>query len=298
MASGIFFTKEFWPTIGGIGEHSHQMAKHLTELGENITLLHYVPEGYQGDDEFDRTCGYPVVRFSTNGGTGRWYRNSWARRVLVTTLLKEGRRIDADYLVYNGWGGSSFFEASLALGARVLGIPSFLFIHSRRGVPKRRSRLHGYASKTLLRSAAGVITVCHSNMSFLREFKLRQERLHVIYNGVDLRESDRYLRLRKLGRFSRLDAALPIGEPNILCVARLNTIKRIDRLIRAMPRILASVPNARLAIAGIGDEEEQLRQLISDSPRQELDVLVGTGHGRREVRMLRSLCRFCLAFRR
>ena len=39
MANGIFFTKEFWPTVGGIGEHSHQMAKHgrLSTAGELIT---------------------------------------------------------------------------------------------------------------------------------------------------------------------------------------------------------------------------------------------------------------------
>ncbi len=38
------------------------MARHLTELGENITLLHHVPEGLEGDDEFARLRVSVVTR--------------------------------------------------------------------------------------------------------------------------------------------------------------------------------------------------------------------------------------------
>lgn len=275
MSSAIFFTKEFWPTVGGIGEHSHQMARHLTELGENVTLLHYVPYGYQGDAEFDRKCGYPVVRFSTKVGTGAWYRDPWARRELAAILVKEARRIGADYIVFNGFDGSPVFIASLLLAVRILGIPSFLFVHSSHGFPEPRSRLHRFATKTLLRSAAGVMTVSHWVTPFLDGFRINPERLHVIHNGVDLQKADFFQSMRNPERFARLDAALPSGEPNILCVARLHPNKRIDRLIRGMPRILARIPNARLAIAGIGGEEERLRELIADSPARHSITLLG-----------------------
>ena len=106
MANGIFFTQQFWPSVNGVAEHSHQIAKHLTELGENITLLHHVRQGFLGDEEFDESCGYRVVRFSTKISTGGWYKDPWARRLLFTTLLKEARRIAADYVVYNRGGGT------------------------------------------------------------------------------------------------------------------------------------------------------------------------------------------------
>ena len=225
--------------------------------------------------EFDRNCGYRVVRLSTKIGTGGWYRDPWARRLLLTTLLKEARRIDADYAIYNSFGSSPLIDASLILANRKLGIPAFVFVHSSRGFPQLRSRLHGFTTKALLRSAAGLITVSRWATPFLDALKLKPERVHVIHNGVDLREANSYQRVRDPNRFSNLDAALPIGAPNILCVARLHPNKRIDRLIRAMPRILASVPDARLAIAGIGSEEERLRELIAGSPARDSIALLG-----------------------
>ena len=89
LANGILFTRFARPSVGGVEEHSHQIAKHLTELGENITLLHHVSEGFEGDEEFDKNCGYRVVRFSTKIGTGQWYRDPWGR--ILPPTRKFGR---------------------------------------------------------------------------------------------------------------------------------------------------------------------------------------------------------------
>ena len=251
------------------------MAKHLTELGEDIALLHYVPEGYQGDEEFDRKCDWTIVRFSTKVGTGGWYRNPWARRELVTTVVGHARRASADYLIYNGWGGSPLFDLSLAAAAKILRIPAFLFVHSSHGFPEVRSKAHEFSTKALLRSAAGVITVCHWAIGFLDGFKVKPERIHVIHNGVDLAETDRYLRQRNPDAFARLDEALPRDRPTILAMSRLHSNKRIDRLVQVMPQILAAVPGARLAIAGVGEEEAHLRRLISKSSAEDSINLLG-----------------------
>ncbi len=254
------------------------MAKHLTELGENITLLHYVPDGYQGDDEFDRTCGYPVVRFSTKIGTGRWYRDPWARRVLFTTLLIQARRHNADYVIYNGWGGNPLFDACLAAVPRILRIPSFLYIHDAADqlrIMETQSRLQVFMSRALFKSAAGVLTVCRWNLPHLDRLRIELERVHVIHNGFDLREADAYLRSRDPRGFSRLSVAFPEGSQVILSVARLVPHKRIDRLIEVMPRVVDAVPGARLAIAGTGDYEERLRKMAGDSPARDSITLLG-----------------------
>ena len=278
MAKGIFFTKLFWPSVGGIEEHSHQMAKHLTELGEDITLLHYVPQGYQGDDEFDRNCGYPVVRFSTKVGTGRWYRDPWARRLIFTTLLNQARRIGAGYAVYNGWGGNPLFDASLAAVPRVLGIPAFLYVHDAPDLLKlleTGSRLQTLVTNSLLGSVAGVLTVSRWNVPLLDKAGLKPERIHVIHNGFDIREADAYLNKRIPQAPGRLDAAFPEGSPVVLSVARLARHKRIDRLINVMPRVLASVPGARLVIAGTGREEEHLRMMAATSAARDSITVLG-----------------------
>ena len=62
MANGIFFTKEFWPTVGGIGEHSHQMAKHLTELGEKISSARFSTTFLKAIRETKISTGTAVTR--------------------------------------------------------------------------------------------------------------------------------------------------------------------------------------------------------------------------------------------
>lgn len=278
MANGIFFTRHFWPTVGGVEEHSHQMARHLTELGENITLLHYVPEGFQGDAEFDRTCGYPVVRFSTKIGTGGWYRDPWTRTVLFTTLLRQARQTGADYVIYNGTGGNSLADASLAAVPRILGIPAFLYVHDGDELLKwmgMRSRFQSFLSNSLLRSVAGVLTVSHWNVPFLLSLNLKPERIDVIHNGFDFRETDSYLRRRNTVKFDRLDAAFPTACPVILSLSRLVPHKRIDRLIEVMPRVLASVPTAQLVIAGAGIEEDSLRRMAAESSTSDSITVLG-----------------------
>ena len=278
MTNGIFFTKKFGPRIGGTREHSHQMARHLAELGENITLLHCVPDGYEGDKEFDESCGYPVVRFSTKIGTGGWYKDPLARRLLFTTLLREARRAEADYIIYNGWGGNPLFDASIAAVPRILGIPGFLFVHDAPVLERAlesSSRLQRSMFNWLLGSVAGVLTVSRWNLPRLERVGLNPERIHVIHNGFDVREADSFLGRRDPGSPNQLDAAFPKGTPVIFSVSQLKRYKRIDRLVEVMPRVLASVPDVRLVIAGTGEEEDHLRKMVDDSPARESITMLG-----------------------
>ena len=245
------------------------------ELGENITVLYHGRECVQDDGDFDRNRDYSVVRFSSKIGTGKWYKDPWARRLLVTTLVREARRTDADYIIYNGVLGSPLFDLSLAVAPKILGVPSFNYIHTGPGAPQTGSVVKSLTLKLLMRSAAGVFLVSRWNLPLMDRFGLEPERVHVVYSGFDLREADTYLGGRNAKSFSHLDAALPIGSPSILCVARLNRFKRIDRIIRVMPRVLDSVPDARLAIAGAGDDERDLRMQIAASPARDSIVLLG-----------------------
>ena len=278
MANGIFFTRDFSPDIGGVAEHSHQMVKHLAELGENITLLHYVSQGFPGDEGIDDSRGYRVVRFSTRIGTGRWYKDPWCRRLLFTTLLREARRVAADYVVYNRTGGNPLFDASLAAVPRILRIPAFIYVHDAPDMIRlwgMRSKLQVFASNWLYGSAAGVLTVSRYNLPLLEEARLNPGRIHVIHNGFDTREADAYLSRRDSRVMRRLDAAFPRTTPVILSVSRLVSHKRMERLIEVMPRVLASVPGAQLVIAGTGEEEDRLRKMVADSPARDSITMLG-----------------------
>ena len=69
MATGLYIAMDFKPKLGGIAEQTDQLAKHMTELGENLTVL---APSLQGDADFDKCASYPIVRFNApQGNAGR-----------------------------------------------------------------------------------------------------------------------------------------------------------------------------------------------------------------------------------
>lgn len=75
-------------------------------------------------------------------------------------------------------------------------------------------------------------------------------------NGVDRAA----LRAVPAAREARAELSLPDG-PILLAVSRLDTWKRLDRAVRAMPGVLAGFPTALLLIVGDGDERVRLEAL-------------------------------------
>lgn len=82
--------------------------------------------------------------------------------------------------------------------------------------------------------------------------------VRVVRGGVDLRlfsrSDDKESLRRRLG--------LPNG-PLLLGIGRLSKEKGFDRLVRAMPEVLARVPNATLLLAGEGPERTALERLAA-----------------------------------
>ena len=56
----------------------------------------------------------------------------------------------------------------------------------------------------------------------------------------------------------------------VLFIGRLVWIKGVDKLIRAMPKVLESVPNAKLVIVGLGDMRDYLEGLVRNLHLEEI----------------------------
>jgi glycosyltransferase involved in cell wall biosynthesis len=86
------------------------------------------------------------------------------------------------------------------------------------------------------------------------------ERVGVIYNGVDLeRFRNRVHRRESIRQELGLDPA----DLVILQVARLNYLKDHLTAVRAMERVVAQSPRARLLLIGDGEERERIEQEIA-----------------------------------
>jgi glycosyltransferase involved in cell wall biosynthesis len=85
-------------------------------------------------------------------------------------------------------------------------------------------------------------------------------------NGIDL-EACAAAKERDV----RVELGLPVSAPVVVWSSRLTGWKRVDRLLRAAPGVLATSPDVVFAIAGEGSERAELEQL---SRRLSLDHAV------------------------
>ncbi|MEJ5920562.1 glycosyltransferase family 4 protein [Corynebacterium sp. H78] len=91
-------------------------------------------------------------------------------------------------------------------------------------------------------------------------------------SGVDI---DRFAPNAEAGLAIRQRHGLDESTPLIVCISRLVRRKGQDMLIRALPAVLADVPNARLMIVGAGGRREALEKLAER--KGVADVVIFTG---------------------
>ncbi len=243
------------------------MAKHLTELGEKITVL---TPAQPGAIEFDKTCEYPVIRFDTRLPLGNWVKSRLDRRLILIGILRVARRLKADYLICDLW--SPIAGLNLVLASILLRLPFFLFAH---GTEVARPMHLGVLRTMAFRTATKVLCVSRYTKALVNRLGVKQANLAVIPNGFDVRELDSYQKRCEYSDYRRLDKAFEPGTQTILTISRLVPRKGIDKVIEAMPMIKAEIPEVRYVIGGDGSDIDRLRQLASASPAKESIVFLG-----------------------
>jgi glycosyltransferase involved in cell wall biosynthesis len=115
-----------------------------------------------------------------------------------------------------------------------------------------------YYYRWVIKQLASVTFVsAHCQQAIYREKNLPIPK-HIIYNGVNF---DRFsLSIDKSDWKKRL--GLEAYTPILLAVQRLDSIKRVDVLIRAASQILLSYPGMKLIIVGDGPERIKLEALV------------------------------------
>lgn len=96
-----------------------------------------------------------------------------------------------------------------------------------------------------------VITVSDSVKEKLVSWGVPEDRIHVVYGGVDIKSFDRVEEERS-------------EKPLILYVGRLAKHKRVDLLIKSFEKVVESFPEAFLWIIGDGPERANLEKMARD----------------------------------
>jgi len=221
----LFLTNEYPPNVyGGAGVHVDYLSRELAKLmpievrcfgDQKLEQGNLSVRGFDLDAE-TFTCPKPLrsvfgaVRRCTDFNT---------------------TNIDADLVHCHTW--YSHFGGILA--KMNYGVPLVITVHSLEPLrPWKREQLGGgydfsvWVEKTALEMADAVIAVSGQTKGDIeRLFNVRPERLHVIYNGIDLEEYRKTEAAAALTRFG-------IRKPFVLFVGRITRQKGIIHLVRAV----------------------------------------------------------------
>jgi glycogen synthase len=226
----LFLTNEYPPNIyGGAGVHVDYLSRELAKLmdvevrcfgDQNMTVEHLRSRGFPLDQSGYK-CPKPLA--SVFGAVER-----------CTDFNTAG--IDADvvhcHTWYSHWGG--------ILAKLNYGIPLVITVHSLEPLrPWKREQLGGgydftcWLEKTALEMADAVIAVSAGTRDDVnRLFNIRPDRMHVIYNGIDLDEYRKVSAPAELQRYG-----VDPQKPFVLFVGRITRQKGIIHLVNAIKHL-------------------------------------------------------------
>ena len=241
MRRTLLVTNDFPPRPGGIQSYLHSLATRLPA----DSLVVYAPK-WKGSDEFDAEQPFPVVRHPTS--------------LMLPTpdVLSRARDIARAESCEAAWFGAA---APLALLAPSLGLS--------RAVASTHGHEVGWSMLPVARQAlraigSGVDVVTYVSRYTRSRFSAAfgpMAALEHLPSGVDTEQyrPDPAARAEMRRRYGLGD------RPVIVCVSRLVPRKGQDVLIRALPLIQRSVPDAALLIVGGGPYRGTLEKLAAGS---------------------------------
>lgn len=225
------FTNEYPPNVyGGAGVHVEYLSRALARR----VPVEVRSFGDQRVDDPNLTVrGYPLWEETRRGTDPRF---GGAVDAFARSLLMAKDTLDADIVHCHTW----YTDMGGLLAGKLWGIPYVLTIHSLEPLrPWKVEQLgNGYhlsswMERTAMEQADAVIAVSKETRDdVLRLFDVAPEKVHVIYNGIDLAEYQQASATDALEKYG-VDPA----RPYVLFVGRITRQKGIIHLVNAIPHI-------------------------------------------------------------
>jgi len=127
---------------------------------------------------------------------------------------------------------------------------------------------YGRLDRLILRNYAAVVAVSDEVKQRLLKAGIREDKIHLVRNGIDLRPYDNALPSLRNG--------LPPNNPPVVgFIGRLSSEKGADIFLRAAAQVLVEFPSARFVVVGEGPDRDKLESLIDDLKIRESVSMLG-----------------------
>jgi glycosyltransferase involved in cell wall biosynthesis len=227
----LLVTARYLPSVGGTEIHTYEVAKRLSEAGNDVTVLTTDLSGQLPADE--RIDGVRILRV-----------RAWpAQRDYFFAPGLDGRIVGGGWDIVHCQGCHTLVAPIAMLAALRAHIPYIVTFHSG-GHSSRLRKLLRRAQWALLRPllarAERLIGVSNWEAEFFRDaLGLPADRFVVIPNGAYLPELAEPSKVAHEGTM-------------IISVGRLERYKGHHRVLQALPDVARQVPDVRLRIVGSG----------------------------------------------
>jgi glycosyltransferase involved in cell wall biosynthesis len=117
--------------------------------------------------------------------------------------------------------------------------------------------LYGKADRFVLRKYAAVVAVSEEVKERLLKSGVREEKIHIVRNGIDLRPFDS-------AAPSLSDVVSQNHAPIVGLIGRLAAEKGVDIFLRSAALVLTELPTTKFVVVGEGPDRERLELLIDE----------------------------------
>ena len=232
----LLATNDFAPKVGGIQTYCYELAKNLTLLDEEVTVL--APR-VEGDLEFDKKQNFKTIRI----------RNKLNLYLTFFSILRR-ERIERVLVAHRA------NYARLASWSNILWkIPYDIIVYGGEILLSKRKR----SIRKNFERAEKIITISNFTKERLIEIGIPERKIVVIHPGVDPVKFDPRLDPSEVRKKYNLG-----NKKVVLTVSHLVKRKGHQNVLKALPQVLKKVPNLIYLIIGKGDEEEKLREIVKD----------------------------------
>lgn len=238
----LMVTPRYFPEMGGVETHVAEVSQRLVQRGLDVTILTTDRRGSLPAEELQD--GLRIVRVKAWPAERDYH--------FAPGMLNYIRRGSWDVMHLQSY---HTLVAPLAMAAaRMRKLPYVVTFHGGGNSSQLRNNarpLQMALLRPLLAHAARLVAIARFEIEqYSQTLHVPHDRFTLIPNGVD---------------FGRTIITKGAVEPGfIVAVGRLERYKGHQRLLSAMPQVLATAPHARLRIVGAGPYESELRRLTAE----------------------------------
>lgn len=243
----LLATNDFPPKVGGIQTYCYELAKNLTSLGEEVTVL--APR-VEGDLEFDKRQNFKTIRIKNKLNLYLAFFSILRKEKIERILV--GHR--ANYARLASWANLLFKT------------PYVIIVYGGEILLSGRKR----SIKKGFKRVRKVITISHFTKERLIEIGILEKKILVVHPGVDPVKFNPRLDPLPIKKKYNLE-----GKKVILTVSHLVKRKGHHNVLKALPQVSGKVLNLIYLIVGKGKEEEMLKGVVRDLKLEERVVFAG-----------------------